>query len=147
LRPGHLRELTYRQVIAHYKLILCEGPDRCRKHWSQYKHDICSYDSAGYIHWSKADVPLTRRGLRRLLVAIGGVMLKHEAEPEWRKLYEANVWAWAEGINTWHVQFTQDMSKEDRLRAHKLGGTEARKTNFAAYQWMRGRNKKWLSAP
>lgn len=144
MRPGQLRELTYRAVLDYYELLLCDG-SACARGWSVYKHDICSYDRMGHIHWSKADVALTRRGLRRLLVAIGGIELKHNTRsiPTWQKLYEANVWAWAEGMRVWHVQFTQEMSKADRMRAYRLAGNEVRKINEPAYQWMRGRKKNW----
>jgi hypothetical protein len=145
MRPGQLRKLRYRDVIDHYGLILCDNPATCKRSLSVHQHDIGAYDRMGHIHWSRADTLTTRRGLRRLLVAIGGVLSKHSTRsiPEWQKLYEANLWAWKAALMTWHVQITQEMSKQDRLRAMRIGGRAARANNFAAYQWMRGRKKQW----
>lgn len=135
-------------MLKHYELILCDNAATCRR-LSIHQHEICTADGMGHIHWSGVDRQTTRRGMRRLLKAIASVELKHDTRriPAWQKLYEANVWAWEEGLHTWHIQFTQEMSKADRLRAYRLGGSQARTTNFPAYQWMRGRNKRWLVSP
>jgi len=146
MRPGRFREMSYQEVLDHYQLILCADPKTCKRRISVHKHTIGTFDGMGHIHWSRADTKVTRRGMRSLLVAVAGVMLKHSTSkaPEWEKLYEANLWAWREGMQTWHVQFTQEMSKKDRLKAARLAAAEpVRVTNFAAYQWMRGRRKKW----
>jgi len=149
MKTGRLRDLSYRDVVAHYELLLCDDPNTCKRGFSVHQHDIGHFDGMGHIHWSRADTLVTRRGLRSLLVAIAGVMLKHSTSrlPTWERLYEANLWAWKEGVRTWHVQFTQDMSRGDRLRAYRQAsrsGVPIRVVNFPAYQWMRGRRKNWL---
>lgn len=137
--------LRYRDILDHYKLILCEDPVTCKQKLSTYQHDKGTFDRYGHIHWSRVDQRVTRRGLRSLLVAVAGVYLKHSAStPTWQRLYEANLWAWEEGMSTWHIQFTQEMSKNDRMRAARLTkDMPMRSINFAAYQWMRGRKKTW----
>lgn len=139
-------KLTYRQVLDHYGMILCESHLTCKRRWSRQRHLVGAADGMGHIHWSRANSKVTRRGLRSLLVVIAGVTLKHDTSkvPKYQKLYEANVWAWEEGIKTWKVQFTQEMSKTDRLRAKRLARNDKiRSTNMALYQWMRGRKKEW----
>jgi hypothetical protein len=147
MKPG-LGDLSYREVLDHYALILCSDPATCKRAFSVHQHERGTYDGMGHIHWSRADTRVTRRGLRSLLVAVAGVMLKHSTRrlPDWERLYEANLWAWKEGIQTWRIQFTQEMSKEDRLRAYRQAsrlGVPVRVVNFPAYQWMRGRRKNW----
>ena len=140
--------MSYRQVLDHYALILCDNPATCKRNISAHQHQVGTFDGMGHIHWSRANTRVTRRGLRSLLVAVAGVTLKHSTRtlPTWERLYEANLWAWKEGVRTWHVQFTQEMSKEDRLRAGRMAarmGDPVRIVNFPAYQWMRGRKKQW----
>lgn len=140
------KSMSYRKVIAHYDLILCDSPVACDRDLSVNRHVVGAADRMGHIHWSRADHKVTRRGLRSLLVVIAGVHLKHSRRllPEWERLYEANIWAWKEALNTWKQQITQEMSKNDRMRAARLArGQRLRSTNFPLYQWMRGRKKQW----
>ena len=138
--------LSYRTVINHYGLILCDGT-ACGRRWSVNRHLVGKADTMGHIHWSRADAKMTRKGLRELLVTIAAVPLKFSTRniPTWQQLYESNIWAWKEGKQTWRVLFTQQMSHRDRELAWWLARNEPhlRAAHFAAYQWMKGRGHTW----
>lgn len=65
---------------------------------------------------------VTRRGLRVMLIAIHHH--DHEDGPLWRRIWQANVWAYHEALVTWHVRIPARHADHDRARvAWLLNGT------------------------
>ena len=65
---------------------------------------------------------VTRRGLRKMLVAIKRHDLRRE--PVWYQIWAANRWAYSEAARTWHVRIPARYADADRTRVAAILGSE-----------------------
>lgn len=97
---------------------------------------------SGIVHWR--DRRLERRGLRHFLKLVASIIYSHNrGQPEWRKLYEQNVWAYHTALAQFGVRFRSSYADEDRARAaYDARNEHLATTEPAIYQWIRDYGKK-----
>jgi hypothetical protein len=77
----------------------------------------------GTVHWS--DRRFTRMGLRRFLMLVAGIRYHHNrGQPEWRVIYEQNVYAFHKALESYHRRLPKRWSSTDRARVRYLMGRD-----------------------
>lgn len=139
-RPLH--GLTYRDVVRHYGLEMCESHIGCAADFSREAHYRGRYDQHRVIHCSRLGAPARKVRLGEVLALVAGPILGHPEKqtPLWMRIYEANTWATKEAKFIWGVQIPRENSLRARRKVLKLARFSRVRLRYhhpAVYQWAR----------
>lgn len=142
--PGYPPNTKFRTLAwDKFGVPMCGSYIGCAKGFGRGMHMKGKVDRAGTIHWDRADMRATKRGVRNMMKLMALVMNRsYWAEPRWKRLWLVNVWAYWHTKSTFHFLVRAKWSHADRVKAYEwskiartpTGSLRHKHRNF--YKWL-----------
>jgi hypothetical protein len=133
-------------AMDHYKVAMCGSHEGCEQGIGKLGHKLGRVDRKGNLHWDRADMRASKRGLRHLYKLLALSQYRpYQRMPKWKRLWLTNVWATKEVKRTLHHRIRKDWSRHDaQLIAGLLEKSRTRPDNIledepGLMQWLHNR--------